>query len=375
MVDLAWMSNPITPMSSDGSHTKIGLQFYDSSLGASPSNAPLMAHSLFSRQNIPSCAGECIASADLGGCATTDNACLCKSKVFVSSTAACIERTCTGSDLATAIAAAEAICAAAGVTLSDLPTVSATATGPSSPTATSVASSSSTSSGGSGTVMIAPIVGGVVGFLALVAFIVVGLIWFRKSRRKRRVWVRRSQSLTSVEHSPILPSSTIEPFPIPSAAPQNSGQLQSSNKSASPGGPLAPPSTKQLVATGLIPTTTQTPSLTQMSSSSASTPIGGSYSHGIVGNTSRVLLHQDSGIRLPRQAGENEVVEMPPLKGVCSQCSVAVKRRDPGSVRANTTSGIRDNVQICPERGYSLQIYNSFKKLHEIQQYLQGSSI
>ncbi|EDR04189.1 uncharacterized protein LACBIDRAFT_304862 [Laccaria bicolor S238N-H82] len=113
--------------------------------------ASASASSLYSRQNIPACAGTCIASADLGGCSATDNACLCKSTAFVDSTAACIETACTGSDLQAAIAAAEALCAAVGVTLSGLPTGSATtaaATGASSgsaaaTTATTPASSKS----------------------------------------------------------------------------------------------------------------------------------------------------------------------------------------------------------------------------------------
>ncbi|KIJ97304.1 hypothetical protein K443DRAFT_255654 [Laccaria amethystina LaAM-08-1] len=163
--------------------------------------------------------------------------------------------------------------------------------------------------------MIGPIVGGVVGFLVLVAFVVVGLIWFCKSRRKRGVWFRSVSSdfsLTSAEHSPFLPSSPIEPFPIPSTAPQNSAQLQSSNEPTSSGGPLASPSMKQVEATSLVSITTQTPSSMQMLSSSADTPVGGLSSHAMVGRGLRVVLHEDSGIRMPRQGGER-VVEMPPL--------------------------------------------------------------
>ena len=95
-----------------------------------------------------------------------------------------------------------------------------------------------------------------------------------------------------------------------------SSQLQSSNKPISAGGPPASPSMKQVEATrSLIPITTQTPSSMQMSSPSADTPISGLYSHAMVVSCSeRMVLHQDSGIRLPREAGENEaVVEMLPL--------------------------------------------------------------
>lgn len=280
-------------MNGDGSFTR----FYDS-VGENPFYASLLVHSLFSRQNIPTCEGTCIASANLGSCAATDTACLCKSDTFISSVAACVEKTCTGSDLSTAITATEQLCIAVG-------------------TPASISSStSSKSANGRSTVMIGPIVAGVVGFLALVVF-VLGLVWYFKFHRKRGVWVRRFPSefsLTSAGHSPVLPSSPIEPFPIPSAAPQNSGQLQSSSTPTSSGRPLASPSMKQVEAVRLIPTTTQTPSTMQMSSPSADTPIGGLYSHAMLGNTSRVLLHEDSGFRLPREAGENEVVvEMPPL--------------------------------------------------------------
>ena len=60
----------------------------------------------------PACAGTCIASADLGGCSDTDDACLCKNSAFVSSTYACIQKTCQGSDLQAAITAAQSLCAA-----------------------------------------------------------------------------------------------------------------------------------------------------------------------------------------------------------------------------------------------------------------------
>ncbi|KIJ93339.1 hypothetical protein K443DRAFT_112214, partial [Laccaria amethystina LaAM-08-1] len=310
--DLGWTSTPTTSMSGDSSYTGTGLQFYDSP-GESPSYASLLAHTLFSRQSIPACLSTCLANADLGGCVATDNACLCKSQVFVTGVATCVYQACTGADLTAAFNDAEQLCLAVGVTLSAVPPGSTTTTGASSPATTSGRSSSTSSNGANrkSTVMVGPIVGGVVGFLALV-FFVVGLIWFWKSRRKR---VRWSTSPPSAEHSPILPSSIVEPFRIPSAAPQNSGQLQSSNKPISSGELPASPSLKQVEATrGLSPTTTQTPSPIQQSSSSASTPIGGLYSDAMVGSGSRMVLHQDSGIRLPRQAGEDGVVvEMPPL--------------------------------------------------------------
>jgi CFEM-containing surface protein len=64
-------------------------------------------------QNVPTCALTCISNANLGDCAQTDNACLCKNQQFIASTTTCIESTCTGSDLQEAIEFVQAICAAA----------------------------------------------------------------------------------------------------------------------------------------------------------------------------------------------------------------------------------------------------------------------
>ncbi|KIK01974.1 hypothetical protein K443DRAFT_543728 [Laccaria amethystina LaAM-08-1] len=298
-------------MSGDSSYTG----FHDS-LGESPSYASLLAHTLFSRQNFPACASACFASTDLGGCSATDYACLCNSKAFSSNIAACIEKTCTGSDLTTAISAGEQLCLSAGVTSSEVPTGSTTVIGASSPATTSVASSSSisaSSSGGSGTlttsaissstgsnsangrstVIIGPIVGGV-----------------EERNMGPNVSIRFvTNECGAFTGPPFLPRRT------PSAASQNPGRLQSSNKPTSSGGLPASPSMKQVEATrSLIPTTPQTPQSMQMSSSSAGTPIGGLYSRAMVGSGSRMVLHQDSGIRLPTQAGEDEVVvDMPPL--------------------------------------------------------------
>jgi hypothetical protein len=69
--------------------------------------------------------------------------------------------------------------------------------------------------------------------------------------------------------------------------------------------PLAYPSRKHAEAASSIVPTTAT---TQISSSSGDAPMAGDVASG----RSRVVMHQDSGIRLPRE-GEEEVVEVPPL--------------------------------------------------------------
>ncbi|KAJ3808340.1 hypothetical protein EV368DRAFT_84802 [Lentinula lateritia] len=86
--------------------------------------------------NLPTCALPCLtatSSTSFGSCSSTDEACLCSNPQFISNTTTCIEGACTGNDLQTAISAAEALCAQAGVTLdpsSILASVSATATTP-----------------------------------------------------------------------------------------------------------------------------------------------------------------------------------------------------------------------------------------------------
>ena len=57
------------------------------------------------------CALPCLVSANFGSCSQTDIACLCSSSSFVSSLATCIESSCTGADVQTAISQATALCA------------------------------------------------------------------------------------------------------------------------------------------------------------------------------------------------------------------------------------------------------------------------
>ncbi|OAX36897.1 hypothetical protein K503DRAFT_694271 [Rhizopogon vinicolor AM-OR11-026] len=97
--------------------------------------------SLTARQSLPNCAATCLADADYGTCASTDDTCLCNSPAFINSTTTCIQATCTGSDLTSAEEASQALCAAVGVTL----TSSSSSTGTATSTGTSEATSTSTS--------------------------------------------------------------------------------------------------------------------------------------------------------------------------------------------------------------------------------------
>jgi hypothetical protein len=64
----------------------------------------------------------------MGTCDATNNTCLCNSAAFVNSVTACFKNTCTDpADLQTAMAGAEALCAAAGVTLTPSATAAPTA--------------------------------------------------------------------------------------------------------------------------------------------------------------------------------------------------------------------------------------------------------
>ncbi|PBK63949.1 hypothetical protein ARMSODRAFT_962705 [Armillaria solidipes] len=109
------------------------------------------AASLHARQ-LPSCAVDCTtgSSINYGDCSTSDNACLCKNTDFVNSVQSCITSKCTGSDLETALSVAQALCAAAGVTLTS-EAVSATSTSPSSSSASSASRASSSPSGSAST--------------------------------------------------------------------------------------------------------------------------------------------------------------------------------------------------------------------------------
>ncbi|KIY73234.1 hypothetical protein CYLTODRAFT_417203 [Cylindrobasidium torrendii FP15055 ss-10] len=109
---------------------------------------PTVYGALVQRQaSLPSCAATCLATADFGSCDSSDYGCLCSSDKFISSVSSCITSSCSGDDLASATTVSTQLCAAAGVTLSNLPTGSATASGSSTQSSAtgSAASSSSTS--------------------------------------------------------------------------------------------------------------------------------------------------------------------------------------------------------------------------------------
>ncbi|PAV18153.1 hypothetical protein PNOK_0663900 [Pyrrhoderma noxium] len=105
--------------------------------------------SLVSRQDIPTCALTCIASADTGSCSQTDTSCLCNDQSFVSSTTTCIETSCSSDDVAAAEAFAQQTCESVGVTLTASSAASTgSATGSTSgSSAASTASSTTTSAG------------------------------------------------------------------------------------------------------------------------------------------------------------------------------------------------------------------------------------
>ncbi|KZP30860.1 hypothetical protein FIBSPDRAFT_777106, partial [Athelia psychrophila] len=74
----------------------------------------MVSASIYRRQSYPACAIPCIEDADLGTCASAsdEDECLCNDSAFIASTTSCIEGACTGADLASAVALAQAACAA-----------------------------------------------------------------------------------------------------------------------------------------------------------------------------------------------------------------------------------------------------------------------
>ncbi|KAG8739857.1 hypothetical protein FRC10_005052 [Ceratobasidium sp. 414] len=133
--------------------------------------AAVVSASSASKRQLPSCAMTCIVSASTGSCDPTDNTCLCKSEAFVNSTYQCIASSCSGSDLQTAINGARALCAAAGVTLTQsvpAPTGAASATTPASTSKPASASPSATAAAHNGAIGSAAI-SGMAGALAAVA--------------------------------------------------------------------------------------------------------------------------------------------------------------------------------------------------------------
>ncbi|KAJ4486832.1 hypothetical protein C8R41DRAFT_921215 [Lentinula lateritia] len=102
--------------------------------------------SLLPRQTFPTCSQSCLANADLGSCSADDDTCLCNTPAFISSTATCIASSCTGDDLTEANAAAQDLCLAVGVTLTDSSIAISTSTTPASSGSASATTTSAVSS-------------------------------------------------------------------------------------------------------------------------------------------------------------------------------------------------------------------------------------
>ncbi|KAH7337450.1 hypothetical protein B0J17DRAFT_663026 [Rhizoctonia solani] len=98
--------------------------------------AAVASATTLNRRQYPSCAMSCIQNANIGTCSPTDNTCMCKSQAFIESTAACVNKSCSGDDLDKANEISRALCLAAGVTLSETATPSATSPTTGSATAT-----------------------------------------------------------------------------------------------------------------------------------------------------------------------------------------------------------------------------------------------
>ncbi|KAJ8520503.1 hypothetical protein ONZ45_g2662 [Pleurotus djamor] len=100
----------------------------------------LAAVTIVHAQTLPACAKDCLNSTS-SSCSSTDILCLCNNSTLVANVVDCARSSCQGADFNSAASGAVALCAAVGVTLSSLPTGTASAN------ATSMtASSSSTGS-------------------------------------------------------------------------------------------------------------------------------------------------------------------------------------------------------------------------------------
>ncbi|KAJ7151739.1 hypothetical protein C8R46DRAFT_491770 [Mycena filopes] len=102
---------------------------------------------LHARQTFPDCSSSCFAHPNLGACQAGENECLCKDDTFVNSMFQCIQDACKGQDLATAIADAAGLCAAAGVTLTAASAAEVAATASSSASAPAGSAASVSGSG------------------------------------------------------------------------------------------------------------------------------------------------------------------------------------------------------------------------------------
>jgi len=157
--------------------------------------------SIVARQTAPSCAVPCLNDANFGSCSKQDYTCLCNSQPFVTSVTNCVESSCSGSDLANAETAAEAICSAVGVTLTIAATSASQGSSSSALTRTSTITSNgapittvynSAGNGGQATATssstkassptLSAILGGVIGGVAGLGVVVVVLFWLLRRR-------------------------------------------------------------------------------------------------------------------------------------------------------------------------------------------------
>ncbi|ORY17847.1 hypothetical protein BCR34DRAFT_596715 [Clohesyomyces aquaticus] len=105
------------------------MKFTSSVLALAASFAVVSAQSL---GDIPSCAITCFAAAvPAAGCGLTDTKCQCTTgqQKITESVAACVPSKCSAEDQAKLIPAVEKLCAAAGVTLTNIPTAAASTSG------------------------------------------------------------------------------------------------------------------------------------------------------------------------------------------------------------------------------------------------------
>ncbi|KAF9000382.1 hypothetical protein BDZ89DRAFT_1170314 [Hymenopellis radicata] len=103
--------------------------------------------SLYPRQPLPDCAVPCITTAVLSsGCPSSNQTCLCKSSVFVSTAAMCFGSECSPADQSTAFQVADELCSSVGVTVgASLYTSSGSATATSDASTSTASASDSTS--------------------------------------------------------------------------------------------------------------------------------------------------------------------------------------------------------------------------------------
>ncbi|KAF3915616.1 hypothetical protein ABW21_db0208261 [Orbilia brochopaga] len=162
---------------------------------------------------LPLCAVNCLSEALLqSSCFQTDTRCLCQSRGYIDASVECIDQVCNALDRKQAYQYSQENCKAAGIVLS-LPGSSSTTTGASTSTTSTSASTTSASNkdatttsdtqiaketgtstgatpaaqtGSSSSTNIGPIVGGVVGGIAVIALILVGVWLVMRERRRRR---------------------------------------------------------------------------------------------------------------------------------------------------------------------------------------------